>query len=416
LAYKYNDIVSTAIRSQVTWTFLGVALMLLFMLIVRDHRKIRAFTWTSMIVGLVLIILPLFPGLGNDVNGAKVWVSLGPLGSFQPAEFSKVLFAIFFAGYLTQNSERLNLKLAGKKILGFRLPTIQDFLPIFLVWLVSILVLVLQHDLGTSLLFFGIFIAQLYIATSKASWAILGLIMFAGGAVIAYYLFSHVQARVAIWLNPMSEALYNKDIGGSGQLVQGFFALANGGLFGVGWGNGYPILTPYSNSDFIYTALGEELGLTGMMAILVLYLLIIERGLSTSLKCRDGFGKLLAAGVAFSLALQIFVVVGGVTRVIPMTGLTLPFIARGGSSLVANYLMIGLLIVISNDANKPVDNSAIRISRDQLAPLLESNETQNSETQNLRTKTFRNVSDFAPSGIGEVPLFRNPEFDRVGEL
>jgi cell division protein FtsW (lipid II flippase) len=250
------------------------------------------------------------------------------------------------------------------------LPSWKDFAPIFLVWVASLGVLILQRDLGTSLLFFGIFIAQLYMATSKASWAILGLAMFSGGAYLSYQAFSHVQARVAIWLDPMSQELYNRAPGGSAQLVQGLFAMANGGLFGTGWGAGFPTLTPFSNSDFIYTALGEELGLTGIMAILLLYLLLFERGISASLRSKDGFGKLLAAGISFSIVLQIFVVVGGITRVIPLTGLVLPFIARGGSALVANWCMAGILMVISNIARKPLDNSAINVSSEALAPLM----------------------------------------------
>lgn len=367
-----------AVLNQVVWSFVGAILMLLIILILKNHRKLRSFTWLSMFVGLFLVILPLVPGVGKEVNGAKVWVSLGGLGTFQPAEFSKVFFAIFFAGYLTQNSERLNLKLASKKVIGFSLPTWKDFAPIFLVWVTSLLVLVFQRDLGTSLLFFGIFLAQLYIATAKASWAILGLGMFVGGAFLAFEIFSHVQARVAVWLDPLSPTLYNKPIGGSGQLVQGLFALSNGSLFGTGWGAGFPILTPFANSDFIYTALGEELGLTGLMAVLLLYLLLIERAISMSIKSQDSFAKILGVGIAFSIALQVFVVVGGVTRIIPLTGLTLPFIAKGGSSLVANWCMIALLLIISNSARKPLGYDSIKVSENQIAPLL-----------NKRTHTVR---------------------------
>ena len=214
-------------------------------------------------------------------------------------------------------------------------------------------VLVLQHDLGTSLMFFAMFVSMLYVATGRKSWIVIGFIAFAAGAVAAASIFSHVGSRVDAWLHPFSAAQYNKEYGGSYQLVTGIFGLASGGLMGTGLGQGHPSITPIANSDYIYAALGEELGLTGLMAILMLYLLIIAAGMITAMKIKDGFGKLLASGLVFTMAFQVFTVVGGITLVIPLTGLTLPYMAAGGSSLIANYMLAALLIVISNSANRP---------------------------------------------------------------
>jgi cell division protein FtsW (lipid II flippase) len=342
----WGDEYTPALRMQFVWSVLGILTMMLVLLVFKNHKTLRRLIWTTMFFGLLLMVLPLFPVIGLEVNGARAWVKLGPLGTFQPAEFAKVLFAIFFAGYLTINLDRL--KLAGKKVLFVQLPRMKDLGPLLLIWLTSLVILVLQHDLGTSLLLFGIFLVELYLATGKASWVAIGFGLFALGATLALRTFSHVASRVDVWLDPFNPDIYNREFGGSGQVVQGFFALSNGGLFGKGLGFGYPTLTPFSNSDFIYTALGEELGLTGLMAILLIYLILVERGLSMSLQVKDTFGKLLASGIAFAIALQVFVVVGGLTKIIPLTGLTLPFIARGGSSLIANWALLGLLILVSN--------------------------------------------------------------------
>lgn len=338
-----------AINSQLRFSVISIVILVIGIAFLKDHRKLRRFIYTCMAAGIICIVLPLVPGLGLEANGASVWIKLGPLGTVQPAEFAKIFLSIFFAGYLTLNAERL--KSAGRRILGLQLPRVQDSGPILVVWFISLAILILQHDLGTSMLFFGLFIMMLYTATGKVSWALIGVGLFIGGAYLAMKIFAHVAARIEIWLDPFNPDIYHRAFGGSGQVVQGFFALANGSMLGTGFGQGFPGLTPFSNSDFIYSALGEELGLTGLLGILVLYLLLIERAISISLNVNDRFGKLLACGIAFSLSLQIFVVVGGVTGIIPVTGLTLPFIARGGSSLFANYMMIGILIVISNARN-----------------------------------------------------------------
>ncbi|PZR53177.1 FtsW/RodA/SpoVE family cell cycle protein [Xylanimonas oleitrophica] len=331
------------------WSALGIILACLVIWFLKDHRLLRRYTYTAMIVGLVLVALPLVPGIGQRINGAQIWIHVGGL-SLQPAEFAKIAFAVFFAGYLVANRD--TLALAGKKVLGLQLPRLRDLGPILIVWGASLAVLVFQRDLGTSLLFFGLFVAMLYLATERFSWVLIGLLMFGGGAFAAAQAFPHVGARIDVWLHAFDPEIYNRR-GGSGQVVSGLFGMANGGLFGTGWGEGYPYLVPFSFSDFIYTSLGEEIGLTGLLAVLLLYLIVVERGLRTALGVRDGFGKLLAGGLAFVVALQLFVVVGGVTRLIPLTGLTLPFMAQGGSSLLANWIIVALLLRISDSARRP---------------------------------------------------------------
>ncbi|WP_418275463.1 FtsW/RodA/SpoVE family cell cycle protein [Isoptericola jiangsuensis] len=333
-------------------SLIGAVIAFAMLWLLKDHRWLRRYTYTAMLVGLALVALPLIPGIGTEINGAKIWISVAGF-SLQPAEFAKIAFAVFFAGYLVVNRD--TLALAGPKILGLHLPRLRDLGPILLVWAASLVVLVMQRDLGTSLLFFGLFVAMLYQATSRSSWVLLGLTLFAVGALTAARLFPHVGARIDVWLHPFDAAQYERDPGGSYQLVQGLFSMANGGLFGTGWGAGRPFQIPYAYSDFIYAALGEELGLTGLAAILLTYLLIVQRGLKAALSVRDGFGKLLAGGLAFVMALQIFVVVGGITRIIPLTGLTLPFVAQGGSSLLANWIVIALLLRISDHARRPSD-------------------------------------------------------------
>ncbi|GAB3600789.1 hypothetical protein GCM10027586_03430 [Kineococcus gypseus] len=297
--------------------------------------------------GLVLLLLPLVPGLGRTINGARIWVGVGDL-SFQPGELAKIALAVFFAGYLVVHRDALSL--TGTKVLLLRLPRARDLGPILLAWLVSVGVLVLQRDLGTSLLFFGLFVAVLYVSTERVSWIVLGLALFAAGALFAATTMSHVRSRVDAWLHPFEAG--NAD-GGAYQLVQGLYGMANGGLIGTGLDRGRPDIVPYANSDFVYAAFGEELGLVGLFALLLLYVVLVERGMRTAIGVRDGFGKLLAAGLAFSVALQVFVVVGGVTRVIPLTGLTTPFLAAGGSSLVSNWIVVALLLRVSDLARRP---------------------------------------------------------------
>ena len=337
--------------------FVGIAIVLaaVVLVLVRDHRVLRRYTYTFGLVSVVLLLLPMIPGLGKETYGARVWISIGPL-SMQPGELVKITLAIFFAGYLVTNRD--NLTIGGPKVLGLRLPRARDLGPILVVWLVGVAILVLQRDLGTSLLFFGLFVATLYVATNRVSWLVIGFTMFVPAIFIAIKTFSHVRARFDVWLNALEPDVYNAEAGGSYQLVQGLFGQASGGLMGTGWGRGYPQLVPLANSDFILSSFAEELGITGLAAILVLYLVLIERGLRAAIGVRDGFGKLLATGLSFSFAIQIFVVLGGITRLIPLTGLTAPFLAAGGSSMVSSWLAVALLIRVSDAARRPSVPSA----------------------------------------------------------
>ncbi|MDO9456879.1 FtsW/RodA/SpoVE family cell cycle protein [Nocardioides sp.] len=337
-------------RQQLTWMTVGVILFVGTLLILRDHRILARFTYTAGLLAIVLLLLPLVPGLGLIINGARIWISVGPF-SFQPGEVAKVLLVIAFAGYLVQHRDALAL--AGRRVLFVDLPRGRDLGPIVAMWLISLGILVFQKDLGSSLLFFGLFLLMLYVATERPGWIIVGALMFLGGATMAYRLFGHVRVRVDTWLHPFE--YYNGPAGeNSYQLVEGLFGFAYGGLIGRGFGDGDPTRVPYAESDFIMAAIGEELGLTGVIAVLLLYGVLVERALRTALISRDGFGKLMATGLAAIFALQIFVVVGGVTRLIPLTGLTTSFLSYGGSSLVASWVIVALLLRISDQARRPV--------------------------------------------------------------
>ena len=314
------------------------------LLVVRDHRRLQALTYSFGLAAVVLLILPLLPGIGQNIRGARIWINLGPF-SFQPGEAAKICLAIFFAGYLAEKREVLAL--AGRRVLGVDLPRARDLGPILIGWLVSIGILVLQRDLGSSLLFFGLFVVLLFIATERAGWIVVGGGLFGLGTWFGYLNFGHVQRRFEAWQDPFGDPDQN------GQIINALYGLAHGGLLGRGWGQGSPELTPIGYSDFIATSLGEELGLTGLMAILLIYGLIVERGLRIALTCRDAFGKLLAAGLAISMAIQVFVVVGGVTHLIPLTGLTTPFLSQGGSSIVMNWAIIAILLRISDQTRRP---------------------------------------------------------------
>jgi len=353
---KGHEIGNSYSLRQIIWTGIGIAAAAAVVWLVADHRSLARYTYTAMAAGLFLLLLPLTPGLGRSINGAQIWIGIGPL-SFQPGELAKISLTLFFAGYLV--TARDSLSLVGRKILFLQLPRPRDLGPILVAWVASLLVLVFESDLGTSLLFFGLFIALLYVATERTSWIVIGLMLFCGGAFTAWLLFSHVRARVDIWLNPFDPAVLNRAVGGSYQIVQGLYGMASGGLLGTGLGQGSPTLVPFAESDFITASIGEELGLTGLFALLMLYALLAERALRTAIGVRDGFGKLLAAGVGFSLALQVFVVVGGVTRVIPLTGLTMPFLAYGGSSLLSNWIIVAILLRISDAARRPAPDPAL---------------------------------------------------------
>lgn len=345
---KTNGLLEGSALRQLIWSAIAIGAAIALLFLVSDHRRLRRYTFTFALAAIILLMMPLMPLIGKNINGNRIWIGLGPF-TFQPGEIAKLCAVIFFASYLVQTRDALSL--VGKRVLGFPLPRARDLGPIVVAWLASLAVLVFESDLGTSLLFFGLFVAMLYIATERRSWIVIGLGMFLLGCVVAYQLFAHFRVRVQLWLDPFTAGL-------SDQNAKGLMGMASGGLTGTGLGQGHPEITYFANSDFIFASFGEELGLVGVMAILLLYGLFVERGLRTALAARDGFGKLLATGLAFSIALQCFVVIGGVTRVIPLTGQTTPFLAAGGSSLLANWVLVALLLRISDQARRPMFESA----------------------------------------------------------
>lgn len=339
-------------NTQLLWTGLGIVLFTVTLIVLRDHRALQRMTYTAGFAGLALLVSPLLPFLGQEINGARIWIGVPntPL-QLQPAEFAKLALVVFFAGYLV--AKRDVLALAGRRLLFIDLPRARDLGPVLITWGISLGVLILQKDLGSSLLLFGTFIAMLYIATQRTSWVLIGVLLFVGGAVLAGLVFDHVAARFEVFLDPESQELYDRPFGGSFQLMQGLFALGSGGVLGKGLGGGHPEQIPLSFSDFIFTVAGEELGLTGLMALLMVYALLVERGLRTSIAARDPFSKLLAAGLSFIMAWQVFIIVGGVTNLIPLTGLVTPFMSQGGSALLANWILIALLVRVSDAARRP---------------------------------------------------------------
>ncbi|MGW5670330.1 FtsW/RodA/SpoVE family cell cycle protein [Micromonospora sp. NPDC003776] len=339
---------------QLAWTLAAVVLAAGLLAIMRDHRSLSRYAYTLGLAGIVLVMIPaVLPSRFSEVNGAKLWIRAGGF-QIQPGEFAKLALLTFFAYYLVRKREVLSL--ASRRLLGIDFPRGRDLGPVLVVWMISILVLVFEKDLGTSLLYFGMFVVTLYIATERVSWLLIGLVLFFGGAYLAYLLgstvggpFANFYLRAEIWLDPFGDP-YNKGY----QLVQGLLTLGSGGLFGAGPGGGQPTLLPEVQTDFIFAGIGEEIGLFGLSALLVVYLLIVERGLRAALAVRDSFGKLLAGGLAFTLGLQVFVIVGGISKLIPLTGQTTPFLSAGGSSLMANWLLIAVLLRVSDGARRPI--------------------------------------------------------------
>jgi cell division protein FtsW (lipid II flippase) len=342
---------------QLAWTLVALVLAAVLLLVVRDHKTVSRYAYTLGLVGIVLVMIPaVLPASISEVNGAKLWIKMGAF-SIQPGEFAKLALVSFFAYYLVRKREVLSL--ASRRFLGIDFPRGRDLGPVITVWLLSLLVLVFEKDLGTALLYFGLFVVTLYVATERVSWLLIGLVMFFGGVYVAYLLgasvggpFANFYDRATVWLDPFAAENYDR-IGGSYQLVQGLLGLGTGGLFGTGPGAGSPGFVPEVRNDFIFAGMGEEIGLFGLSALLVCYLLIVERGLRAALGVRDSFGKLVAGGLAFTLGLQVFVILGGITGLIPLTGQTTPFLSSGGSSLMANWLLIAMLLRISDAARRP---------------------------------------------------------------
>jgi cell division protein FtsW (lipid II flippase) len=337
-----------AAPAQLVWSAAGVGLFTVTVSALRDHRVLARYAYVSVTAALGLLAAPIaFPA----VNGARIWIRAAGF-SIQPGEFAKVLLAVFFAGYLSAN--RAALAYAGRPVPGLRrlqLPTGRVLGPVLAVWLASVGVLVLERDLGTSLLFFGLFVVMLYVATGRTGWIAVGLLLAAAGAFAVSDTEPHVHARVRDWLHPFASV---DAAHGSGQLAQSLFAFGNGGLLGTGLGQGSSYLVGFAaKSDFVLATAGEELGLTGLCALLGLYALLVARGFAAGLATRDPFGRLLAVGLASILALQVFVVAGGVTDLIPLTGMTVPFLAQGGSSVVTNWLIVAALVRISDRARRP---------------------------------------------------------------
>ncbi|MFE2110914.1 FtsW/RodA/SpoVE family cell cycle protein [Kitasatospora sp. NPDC059463] len=338
-----------AAPAQLLWSALGMGLFILVLLLLRDHKRLQRYAHVGALAALVLLVLPVF---FPPVYGSRIWITVGPF-SLQPGEFAKVLLAVFFAAYLAVHRDALAL--TGRRVRRFRLPPGRVLAPVLVIWAAFVGVLVLETDLGTSLLFFGLFVVMLYVATARTGWIVIGLFLAAVAAVGVGWLSPHVHSRVADWLDPLGSIAEGH---GANQIAQSLFAFAWGGELGAGLGNGHSALIGFAaKSDFILATIGEELGLTGLIAVLLLYALLVSRGFRTGIALRDPFGRLLAIGLAALVGLQVFVVAGGVLDLIPLTGMTLPFVAQGGSSVVTNWIIVALLVRMSDAARRPVPAS-----------------------------------------------------------
>jgi cell division protein FtsW (lipid II flippase) len=339
--YRLNEKLAL---QQALWLVVGLVAFLLVLAFVRDLRVLRDYRFVIGIAGLLLLLFTAI--FGREINGARLWVAFGPI-RFQPAEFGKILLVVFFAAYLVDIREALTV--STRRVLGVPLPPFRYLAPILTIWALSMVLMIFMKDLGTSLLFFGALLALLYAATGRFFYVVVGLALFVAGAALLYYIFPHVQSRIDVWLDPW------KDPSGKGyQIVQSLFALAAGGLFGRGLGQGYLILPsgrsiiPALETDFIFSAIGEELGMVGAMGIILLYLIFTYRGFRIAVRSRDDFSRLLATGLTGIFALQAFIIMGGVIKLIPLTGITLPFVSYGGSSIVANFVLLALLLRASD--------------------------------------------------------------------
>ncbi|MFR1640279.1 MAG: FtsW/RodA/SpoVE family cell cycle protein, partial [Eggerthellaceae bacterium] len=322
--------------NQVMWLFLSVACMVVVLVVIRNLDKIANYKYTLMIVGFLLLLSPLVPGIGTEIYGSRIWLSIAGF-SFQPGEIAKIVIVLFLAGYLAQNREMLSV--FTWRIGPVRLPDIRTLLPLLLMWGVAMLIVVFEKDLGSALVFFFVFLLMLYVATGKKFYLVIGLGLIAIGGVGAYFAFDHVQIRVATWLDPFADAQNT-----GYQLVQAIYSMADGDLFGVGLGRGLAEQIPIVESDFIFAAIAEEIGLLGAAGVLLLFLCFAVRGFVTAARAKSDVSSFVAVGVTALIVLQAFIIVGGVTRLIPLTGLTLPFISQGGSSLLASFIAVGLLL------------------------------------------------------------------------
>jgi cell division protein FtsW (lipid II flippase) len=354
MIYRIDE---TLARQQAQWFVIGLAVFAATIVVFRDYRRLEQYRYVIAAVGILLLALPRLPGIGAQTNGAYLGVRVPGVFVFQPAELAKICIVVFLASYLRDT--RQLLVQGARRFAGLTLPPLKHLGPLLVVWGAAMLMLVVIRDLGSSLMFFGAFLAVLYVATSRVSFVVIGLLLFGLGAWFLATHVGHVDDRVQAWLHPFDPKLYDKT-GGSYQIAQSLFAQADGGLFGQGFGqavlsmpNGRPIL-PAAQTDLIYAVITDELGLFGACAVLLTYLLVIERGFKTAMLARDSFSTLLATGLTAVFALQVFVIVGGVTRVIPLTGVTLPFISYGGSSIIANFALLALLLLVSDRARRPV--------------------------------------------------------------
>lgn len=349
-----GDIEHAGIGMQLVWTAVGMVLCIALLFFLKEPRVLQRYTYVSALVAIIMIALPMVPGLGISEYGARRWIGVGPF-TMQPSEFAKIALVIFLSSYLVTKRQVLSLAAKSIKVGRFKildLPRARDFMPMVVGWVAAIGLLVITKDLGTSLLLFGTFLAMLYVATQRSSWVIIGVTVFVGAAALAMRVFWHFRQRVDIWFHAFEPEVYER-LGGSQQLVQGIIGMAYGGLFGTGFGGGQAHHIFAADSDFIFASLAEDLGLTGIMTILIVIFLLVQRGMRVALASRELFIKMLASGIAFVMCFQVFVVLGGLTRTIPLTGMTTPFLAAGGSALMASWLMIGLLLRMSDNARRP---------------------------------------------------------------
>ncbi|MDQ3984949.1 MAG: FtsW/RodA/SpoVE family cell cycle protein, partial [Actinomycetota bacterium] len=339
--------------AQVVWTAVGTAFFIGILILIRDHRILARYKYLLGFAGVGLLLLPMSP-LGAEINGARLWLKFGGY-TFQPGELAKICLVVFFAAYLAERKELLAI--ASRRVMGVHVPDIKHFGPLLVMWGLSLAVMFVERDLGSSLLFFSMFLVMIYIATARLVYLLFGFTLFAAGAYAGYHLFAHVQVRVQVWLDVFDPQRINDE---GFQLAQSLFALATGGLFGTGLAQGRPDLIPEAQTDFVFSALGEELGLLGTTAVLITFLLVVARGLRIALNAGDDFGRLLAAGLTATFAIQTVIILGGVSGLLPLTGITLPFMSYGGSSLLSNFILMALLLRVSDAAasEKPAAHTA----------------------------------------------------------